>query len=29
LARSRFSSGVLAFARWIVESSEMALMAYT
>ena len=27
LAGSRFSSGVLALSRWIVESSEMALMA--
>jgi inorganic triphosphatase YgiF len=29
LAASRFSSGVLALTRWIVESSEMALMAHT
>jgi hypothetical protein len=29
LAASRFSSGVLALTRWIVESSEMALMAQT
>ena len=29
LGRRRFSSGVLALTRWMVESSEMALMAQT
>ena len=29
LAWRRFSSGVLALVRWMVESSEMALMAQT